>query len=663
MRAGRLYVAGLAVAVYLSLPQAAPGQSYAFTKVVDYLTPRPDGAGVFTINAVTTPSFDGQWVVFRDNGPVDDVTLASIWSFNTLDGTLHKLVSLTTPVPGGTGAFSSVQLLDTAPFVRQGRVIFVARDSNAFPHNQGLYAMPAAGGPIVKIADYQTANPSGGLFTVFDAAGHQAGGFSFDGTTVVFNAQGSAGTVGDYSAPPDGSSLGMVADSLHPYHAAAVNNPANFISPAISGSNIVLAGVSGSDPGTSYNGIYLGSVGGNGTLTELLNTNQRLPDDPSVSFHTRFDAPVLAVDGALIAFRATNSNAAFFFGLYTTDLASHTISKVVDVNSTLPGLGRLTAIADGGVAVSRGSVFFRAGDNTGRSGLYVWNNGTLARIIGSGDHFDGQNVVSVGDPGPAALDRSGFAFNVDFAGGRALYAATANTVTLSAVDNAASHATSSIAPGEIVTLLGAGMGPAALAAFQLDANNRLTTQLAGTRVLFNGVAAPLIYTSDLQSAAIVPFGIAVGPTAQVVVEYNNHASAPVTVPVTNTMPGLFSANSTGSEEGTIQHLDGSLNSAANPAPVGSIIILYATGLGQLNPAPVDGSFVPAAAPPALQFPVTVTIGGHPAQIVSQGPAPLQIAGLYQIQCVIPPGTPPGPAAVVVTADGKQSQPNLTVAVQ
>jgi uncharacterized protein (TIGR03437 family) len=161
----------------------------------------------------------------------------------------------------------------------------------------------------------------------------------------------------------------------------------------------------------------------------------------------------------------------------------------------------------------------------------------------------------------------------------------------------------------------------------------------------------------------VPFGIGSGPNAQVTVEYNGSTSTPVTVPLSNTMPGLFAANAAGSGPGAIQNADGSYNYKANPAAVGSTITLYATGLGQLNPAPADGSFLPGTALPTLQFPVTVTIGGRPAQIVSQGPGPLQIAGLYQIRCAIPAGTPPGPAAVVVTSDGKQSQPNLTVAVK
>jgi uncharacterized protein (TIGR03437 family) len=314
------------------------------------------------------------------------------------------------------------------------------------------------------------------------------------------------------------------------------------------------------------------------------------------------------------------------------------------------------------------SVLFQATDTAGASGLYVWKNGAAARIIGSGDLLDGRMVGAVADPGPAALYGSSFAFVANFGPDRGLYLATPppNVVTIGSVTDAASYGASSIAPGEIVTLFGAGMGPPALTAYQFDANGRIPTLLSGVRILFNGSPAPLIYVSDKQSAAIVPFGIANLADAEIRVEYNGNVAASITVPVTNTMPGLFSVNYSGSGQGAIQNADASYNSAANPAAPGSVVVLWVAGLGQLNPAQADGSIVPlttVSTLPTLQYPVTVTIGGQPAQIEYQGPAPLAVAGLYQINCVIPPGTPSGPAAVVVMADGRQSQPNLTLAVR
>jgi uncharacterized protein (TIGR03437 family) len=130
------------------------------------------------------------------------------------------------------------------------------------------------------------------------------------------------------------------------------------------------------------------------------------------------------------------------------------------------------------------------------------------------------------------------------------------------------------------------------------------------------------------------------------------------------MPGIFAADSSGRGPGAIRNYDGSLNSPANPAAPGSTVVLWVAGLGQLVPAQLTGSVVGGANLPVLRFPVTVTIGGQPAQqIAYQGPAPLAIAGLYQVNCVVPQGVASGQAPVVLTSDGRQSQPNLTVAIR
>ena len=207
------------------------------------------------------------------------------------------------------------------------------------------------------------------------------------------------------------------------------------------------------------------------------------------------------------------------------------------------------------------------------------------------------------------------------------------------------------------------MGPASLAMAQFDANGRLPSKLAGVQVLVNGIAAPLVYVSARQHAAILPFGLSTARDSEIVVTYNDVASNALSVPSANTSPGIFSADMSGSGQGAIQNSDGKYNSPDNPAAPGSIIVLYLSGLGPLLPAQPDGTIVPASPLPALQYPVEVTIGGQRAGIVYQGPAPEQVAGLYQVNCIIPLQTAPGPAAVQVTAGGRTSQPNVTVTVK
>src|SRR6185295_16548454 len=79
---------------------------------------------------------------------------------------------------------------------------------------------------------------------------------------------------------------------------------------------------------------------------------------------------------------------------------------------------------------------------------------------------------------------------------------TAATVTSSkpriaweCVVNAASYEGGAVAPGEIVTILGSGLGPASLVSSRGD-NGRLPAAVAESRVLFDGVPAPMLYASS-----------------------------------------------------------------------------------------------------------------------------------------------------------------------
>ena len=77
-----------------------------------------------------------------------------------------------------------------------------------------------------------------------------------------------------------------------------------------------------------------------------------------------------------------------------------------------------------------------------------------------------------------------------------------------------------IVPGEIVALVGSGLGPQTGVPFQLDQDGRVPRELAGTRVRFNGEPAPILYAQNGQVNAIAPFTLIPGPPVTVEVEYN-----------------------------------------------------------------------------------------------------------------------------------------------
>jgi uncharacterized protein (TIGR03437 family) len=231
--------------------------------------------------------------------------------------------------------------------------------------------------------------------------------------------------------------------------------------------------------------------------------------------------------------------------------------------------------------------------------------------------------------------------------------------TAAGTANSASYAAGSISPGMLVTMFGSGLGPANLATLRLNSGGFLQRSLEGTRVLFNGLTAPMVYTSAGQLAAVVPYGIAGQQSVNVVVEYNGIQSRAVSVPVVSAAPGIFTSNASGRGQAKAANQDGSLNSSASPAAAGSILTFYATGEGVLTPTLPDGILTaPPLSKPVLS--VGVKIGGQTAQVQYAGVAPGLTAGVMQVNATVPAGAGSGAAELLVTVGTASSPAGVTI---
>jgi uncharacterized protein (TIGR03437 family) len=232
---------------------------------------------------------------------------------------------------------------------------------------------------------------------------------------------------------------------------------------------------------------------------------------------------------------------------------------------------------------------------------------------------------------------------------------------VTAITHGADNLSLPLSPGEIFVLYGSGMGPSQLAQMRLNDKGLVGTALSETQVTFNGIPAPIVYTSGKQLAAIVPYSIK-GTSADLVVSYQGHATNPMPVLIQASSPGIFTLDSTGKGQAAAINQDGSINGSSHPAPAGSIISLYATGEGQTSATGVDGK--PAATPlPKPVLPVSVTIAGQTATVQYAGGAPGLVAGVMQVDVGIPAGVQSGNAPVVVTVGSVKSQDGVMIAVQ
>jgi uncharacterized protein (TIGR03437 family) len=235
------------------------------------------------------------------------------------------------------------------------------------------------------------------------------------------------------------------------------------------------------------------------------------------------------------------------------------------------------------------------------------------------------------------------------------------SASVTAVTNSGSNRGGPVAPGEIVVVYGSGIGPSQLVQFRPDSAGLVGTGLAGTQVFFNGIPSPIVYTSATQVAAIVPYGVS--GVAQLTVTYApTQGVAVATVPSTAAAPGVFTADSSGKGLAAALNLDGSVNSAANPARIGSFISLWVTGEGQTWPAGLDGRLASDPLPQPL-LPVGVTIGGKSANLSYAGGAPGLVAGVMQINAQIPTGITAGNSVpVMIQVGGILAQAEITIAV-
>jgi uncharacterized protein (TIGR03437 family) len=242
------------------------------------------------------------------------------------------------------------------------------------------------------------------------------------------------------------------------------------------------------------------------------------------------------------------------------------------------------------------------------------------------------------------------------------------TFAASEIANAASFLPGAVAPGETIEVSGTGLGPILGANLPWD-KEASRTSLGGTHLLFDGVAAPLVLVEANRIRAIVPYGVAGSGSTRLVVDSAGTLSDPVDVPVVSAAPGIFTLNllfgvrGMGLDRAFVYNEDGKQNTPRDPASRGSVVILYATGAGQTDPAGIDGQLTGEVLPRPL-LSVSVRIGGEQAEVLYAGGAPGFVSGLMELHVRVPGTAPTGDAVPLdLTVGTASSQPGLAVSVK
>jgi uncharacterized protein (TIGR03437 family) len=227
-----------------------------------------------------------------------------------------------------------------------------------------------------------------------------------------------------------------------------------------------------------------------------------------------------------------------------------------------------------------------------------------------------------------------------------------------------------VAPGQLITLYGSGLGPAQGIAGSITGPGAAPTSLGGVTVTFDNVPAPLAYVSANQINASLPFEVAANASTVMKISVNGSVVASRQFAVTPSSPGLFIDTSVFTQacgntgitafSAVALNADGARNSCANPAKAGSMVTVFLNGLDAYlgGTPPVTGS-ITGPDPDPLGVAVDVRAG---TQSLETGPLtawPGLIAGLYQLSVKMPDfngTTTLQPVVLVISVEGIPAAP-------
>jgi len=233
---------------------------------------------------------------------------------------------------------------------------------------------------------------------------------------------------------------------------------------------------------------------------------------------------------------------------------------------------------------------------------------------------------------------------------------------ISAIVNAASYDATAFSPGAIVSIFGTQLGPQTGESFSVNSQGNLNTTLAGATVTVGGIPAIPIFVQSGQINVILPYSLGVGGQTNVVVQYNNLASAEFSIPLAPSDVQIFTANASGSGPGSILNQDGSVNTASNPAAPGSFVSVFGTGGGAVTPAVTAGN-VAGDTLSWVTLPYSATVNGELANLQYAGSAPGLVYGVCQFNVQLPADLPAGVQTIIVNVGDSSSQTNVTVFVK
>ncbi|MDR3700932.1 MAG: Ig-like domain repeat protein [Candidatus Sulfopaludibacter sp.] len=546
-------------------------------------------------------------------------------------GPLTAVVTVTAPgagSPTGTVQFrSGTTLIGTAPLAAKGSGFSaVLATSNATGSITASYLGDANFAPSSSSAVTVSATQS--IVTVASDRNPSSAGQPVTFTTVVsISPQATAGSpTGSVSLSSDGADVGSAALS---------NGQAVIHATLAAGTHAITARYSGDPSYPAGSGTYtqtvsaavagltlsssspISVVGQPVTLTVVLQVQ---------SGTVQFTEGGTSLGSASIAAGAASLPVSLPAGVHTitaswagdANFAAGSVQLVQTVTKAI------TAVT---LALSGGSLLATVGVSAPGAG----SPGGTVRFLDAASSQVLNTVTLAGLTASAPLPAAADSVVAIYSGDANFFGATSATLHLLAVTNAASYASGGIAADEIVTLFGPNLAG--------------STKVKATDSSGAAFNAPLFYVSPTQASILIPAGLGPGPATVSIITPARPLSALVNIGAV--APGLFTADGSGQGAPAAQVItlkpDGTPSDpvlATAPIDLNSgavYLVLYGTGLRHSAALPV------------------CTVAGQPAQVLYAG-AQGAMAGLDQVNILVPASLKSGTATLNLTVDGNPANP-------
>ncbi len=368
-----------------------------------------------------------------------------------------KIVDTATSVPGsGSGNFNDFNVNHSV--IEAGQVAFRGDDDNG---DEGIYLFDGA--TLSEVAFFGQTPPGlpGFFYTSFDDPRIEVtGGVA----TVGFAGEiDSLTTGGDVSVSDNGTIATRHADTIATLSPTTGTTFDNVFAPGLSGGAVVFKGNATSTGSDFTTGIYTNATG---PLTSVVDTDTPVPGLPTYSFadfddDVAFDGNIAieaeitdgsdfdrilmlattagsltviadtvntaspssgvlfddlaepGIDGSNVAFGGEDQNG--LEGIYTN--LTGPLTTVADENTLVPGQGTLTfhGFDLDKVSIDGSRILFEArfigGDEIG---IYLWDNGTLLRVIDTTQLLDGKAIAELNLGYDSALSGPALVFTAEF---------------------------------------------------------------------------------------------------------------------------------------------------------------------------------------------------------------------------------------------------------